>query len=157
MMSYLSCDLLKVLCKALTQSCHTPLKGKVVGSRSYRLASPVSKVRSNHCQMIRGQVCRLALWVPESRLGRVFFKLSIPCFILSSVTDMRALYLSIGFSSPLRYMLTTAFTILNNVLCKSKRTAIARSWSDPLWLTFYDTGSVNRWKSVLLLAGFTRD
>ena len=33
-MSYLSYDLLKVLCKALTQSCHTPLKGEVVGSQS---------------------------------------------------------------------------------------------------------------------------
>ena len=52
---------------------------------------------------------------------------SVPCFVLSSVTEMRALYLSIGFSSPVRYMLMTAFTILDIVLCKSKRTAIARS------------------------------
>ena len=34
-------------------------------------------------------------------LLRCFLKLSIPCFVLSSATEMRALYLSIGFSSPL--------------------------------------------------------
>ena len=59
--------------------------------------------------------------------ARCFLKLSISCFVLSSETEIRALYLSIGFSSPLRYMLMTAFTILDIVLCKSKWTAIARS------------------------------
>ena len=58
--------------------------------------------------------------------ARCFF-LSIPYFVLRSMTEMRALYPSIGFSSPLQYMLMTAFTILDIVLCKSKRTAIKRS------------------------------
>ena len=174
--------------------------------------------------------------------ARCFFKLSIwPCLVLS---EMRSLYLSISFSSPLWYIPMTAFTILDILPCKSKRTAIAKScevtilvprahdpsclcqksralpfscldpifwscaeysfrtlnqpdfpdltespwnedfwrwtkpefsipgtgqkdrgvwerewWSDPCrqLLTFNDTGSVNRRKSVLLLAGFYLD
>ena len=87
---------------------------------SYRFPSPVGKVLS---QMTRGQACSLS----PRKSARCFLKLSIPCFVLSSVTEMHALYLSIGFSSPLRYMLMTAFTILYIVLWKSKRTATARS------------------------------
>ena len=94
---------------------------------SYRFSSPGGKVLG---QMTRGQIYWLALW---SRLG-VFLKLSIPSVVLSSVTETRALYLSIGFSCPLRYILMTAFTILDIVLLKSKRCPVpVRLSPRPSW------------------------
>ena len=59
--------------------------------------------------------------------ARCFLKLSILCFILSSVTEMRALYLSIGFFLPSSIYANDRLHILDIVVCKSKRTAIARS------------------------------
>ena len=74
---------------------------------SYRFPSPDGKVLG---QMSRVQVCWLNCSLSPRKPARCYLKLSIPCFVLSSVTEMRALYLSIDFSSPLRYMLMTAFT-----------------------------------------------
>ena len=46
----------------------------------------------------------LAFSLSPRKPARCFLKLSIPCFVLSSVTEIRALYVSIVFSSPLRYI-----------------------------------------------------
>ena len=51
------------------------------------------------------------IFLPGRKSARCLLKLSITCFVLSSVTEMRALYLSSVFPT-LRYMLMTTFTIL---------------------------------------------
>ena len=87
---------------------------------SYRFPSPDGKVLG---QITWGQICWLALWVPESRLG-------VDTLFCTVFSDLNARFVSISqsvFSSPLRYMLMTAFTILDIVFFKSKRTAIAKS------------------------------
>ena len=90
---------------------------------SSRFPSPDGKVLG---QMSRGQVCWLALWVPESRLG-VFFQI-VDTLFYTVFSDRNERFVSLDrFFLPCSIYANDRLHILDIVLCKSKRTAIARS------------------------------
>ena len=66
--------------------------------------SPKFKVTLSQATAVL-KCCSFPLYRLPSTVGKV------------SVTEIRTLYLSIGFSSPLGYILMTTFTILDIVLC----------------------------------------
>lgn len=77
---------------------------------------------------VLGQITReslMAFSLSLNKSARCFLKLSIPCFILSAVTEICALHILIRFSLTLRYILMTTCTALDIMLCKIKRTATA--------------------------------